>query len=845
MSVPVTPPLRSMWVLVPEKEGEDQAALTLENTTVTANILGPLAEVTVAQQFRNTLSSPAEITCHFPLPQGAAVLEFTFEIGSRLVRGEVQETEQARLTYRSARDSGQRAGLLERRRPNLFEIRLANILPGEVILATIRYEERLKVEDGIFEFVYPMGLTPRYADPGHPEEAAGVFHPVAQPGSPIGPLHLRVSVDSGVAVEDPTSPSHPIRVDRHDAQRFEVSLTGEQIPDRDFVLRYSLAFPQVSGFAWVSQPGETGTFLAAVFPPPLSEDFHPAPREFVFVLDRSGSMSGEPIAQARNALRACIRSLDASDTFRILCFSDRFEWYRPGPTPVTQAEIDQADVYLSRVTGGGGTDIVQALQAVLDLPQDSTRGRLIVFLTDGAVSAEERILDLTRKRAGAARIFTFGIGPAVNRALLYRMAELGRGTAEFLQLQEDIEGAILRFQDRVTYPLLTDLQLSAKGARTWDIYPETLPDLYAGQTLEIAGRSSPASDNEPAILTLHGIRGGKKEEIHLTLPTGRQIDPRIERAWARARIDDLLRQIESDPGRSETLRAQIIGLALDQHLVTPYTTFVAVDLDRANPNRENQLLPVAQPLPAGLSWEGFFGSGLPDPNLARPLVTPPGPALQTHTASFESGIHSMLSLREDSFSRNKDRPRSASTSRESVPPGRVFDPEPRAGDRDGTLRWLARTQDLDGSWHADLEWTGAALLAFIRAGHTTRVGQFRKVVTRAAAYLAGHPGSGFSAYVRALALDELARATNLDTDRESARQAVQSLPDPGSHLEKAILSRLQGLPFSGSLPGEPVPLDEIRLAGILNRPSPIEVPDPEDPNSGLFITWLSTLPRRE
>jgi len=129
-----------MWVLVPEKEGEDQAALTLENTTVTANILGPLAEVTVAQQFRNTLSSPAEITCHFPLPQGAAVLEFTFEIGSRLVRGEVQETEQARLTYRSARDSGQRAGLLERRRPNLFEIRLANIFPGDVILSTIRYE---------------------------------------------------------------------------------------------------------------------------------------------------------------------------------------------------------------------------------------------------------------------------------------------------------------------------------------------------------------------------------------------------------------------------------------------------------------------------------------------------------------------------------------------------------------------------------------------------------------------------------------------------------------------------------------------------------------------------------
>ena len=789
MTLPTLRESLRMAYLLPERP--DASPLPLEKTAINAQILGPLATVTVTQHFTNPLTEPAELEYLMPLPHTAAIIAFELQIGARLIQGDLKETEQAQQAFASAREEGRRAGLLEARRPNLFSVQLTHVQPGEPIQATLRYQERLSYDDGVYQFIFPLGLTPRYHSPSHPEESRKVDAPVASDWEPIGPVEISAQIDAGAPAGEPTSPSHALVVTRQDGRRFSVRLAAPARPDHDFVLRYPAAQAEVALTAWCTP--ETGgkavqdetsrneIFLATLVPPALEiDEAVPEPREFIFVLDRSGSMSGEPVAQARNALRACLRTLAPADRFRILLFDDRLEWYRAEALPVNQAEIDAADGFLSQVVGRGGTEIVAALEAALSLPAETGRTRYVVFLTDGAVSSEDRALEHLRRLAGPARIFTFGIGPSVNRALLQRMAQAGRGTAEFLQLNEDIEGAIIRFQDRVAFPLVTDLELACENGQVWDVYPARLPDLYLGQPLEIAGRVR-RQGNTPLKLVARGRRSGLPVTLTAMLAPAPAPLPAIIRAWARARLDDLLQQEELAGGQAHRLRSEIISLSLDYGLVTPYTSFVAADTVTTGTKREPRLVRVSQPLPAGLRPEGFFGPGM----LRAPAAPPPPMPLS-------AGMAPTAFLREqrDVTPRKKMAATGISAGTGSTVTLQQVGEDP--------LHWLARTQQLDGSWRSpdqgrspgedemvDVELTAAALLAFLRHGHTTRRGNFRQQVRRAAGWLADQPASGFAAFAQAAALAELAALTGTPAYRQAAEGALATLPAPASRLETA------------------------------------------------------------
>ncbi len=511
----------------------------------------------------------------------------------------------------------------------------------------MHYQERLAYDDGCYTFIFPMGLTPKYHNPGHPQESHRLDAPLAGAGERIGGVEISLAVDAGLPCGDPSSPSHPIETVRLDERRFSVCLGELSIPDHDFVLRYPVARRQASLAAWRAEGPDADYFFTSLLPPALEgAPSEPPAREFIFVLDRSGSMSNGPIGQARNALRACLRTLKPRDQFSLLLFDDQLEWYRPTPCPVSQAEIDQADTYLSQVEGRGGTEIIPALQAALTQPQDEAFQRYIVFLTDGAVSAEERAFDQVRRTLGKARLFTFGIGPSVNRALLGRLAQLGRGTAEFLQLDEDIEGAILRFQDRVSFPALTDLSLRWENGQAWDVYPASLPDLFIGQPLEIVGRIK--ADGSAALrLEVTGQAGLEKVCLQLTIPGAASPEPAIARAWARARVDDLLEGAAAGTKAAHLARSEVIGLAIEQRLVTPYTAFVAVDSQPAVVDgKPLQTIYVAQPLPAGLELEGFLGGQarprmavarlpLPDVVYSKELPSAPGQTLNSVSDSLD------------------------------------------------------------------------------------------------------------------------------------------------------------------------------------------------------------------
>jgi Ca-activated chloride channel family protein len=797
--------------------GQNASALPLKKTLVTAQITGPIAIVSVTQQFCNLLQRPLELEYLFPLPHEAALMGFEIIIGLRTLHGDLQELKKAQEAFQEAREGGQQAGLLKQHRPNLFSLIIANVLPGENLSAVLRYQERLGFDNGQFEFVFPMGITPKYHADAALEESQGVDAPLASSEEPIGPVEVFISIDAGFPVSDPSSPSHVLSSTRLDERRFAVQLGSSAIPDHDFVLRYRLTQQNPAAAGWCSE-GENGHyFLATLVPPSLEEDpAGPPPREFVFVFDRSGSMSGEPIDQARNALRSCLRILNPEDTFYILFFDDQMEWFHTESSSVSQEAIDAADQYLASIAGRGGTEILRALDEAMSLPRDAQgRSRYIVFLTDGAISAEEPILEEIRRRLHQERIFTFGIGPSVNRALLLELAHLSRGMAEFLQLNEDIEGAIIRFQDRVSYPLLTDITIQFEHCKVWDVYPSRLPDLYTGQPLELVGRLKLSGKTTPSV-RIQARRNGSPATIEVDLPLGAP-DDAILRLWAHTRLNELIERFKSQI-QNPKLRDEIISLALEYQLVTPFTAFVAVDSEVVlRPGEKAKFIQVAQPLPQGLDIIGFMDSS----GKVMSMMTPPPPNMVStlNMPLMPSPVHSAKSRRLAEGSPTKaDYANAQDNQHKEGPAG----PLP-VGE---ILRLLARTQNLNGSWNNDLETTAAALLAFVRQGNSPQTGLYRRQLHKAIDWLRAQPlGSNFSDFVRAIALHELAILMNSVEMKQLAQSNLAQLPDPSNKLEQAALQAIYSQ-ISQTTKMKIVNADDLRQAGLLRiRPIlPLSLP---------------------
>jgi Ca-activated chloride channel family protein len=794
------------------RAGDDASPLPLLHTTVTATVTGAVASVAVGQTFDNPFTEVIELSYLFPLPHAASILDYEIRIGSRTIRGELKEIETAQQAYEAAKAEGKTASLLEQRRPNLFAVQLGNVQPGQHIVTTIRYQERLHFADDSYTFVFPMGVTPKYhADP---TQAALVDSPIAAPREKIGGASLTLSIDAGVAVEKPTSPSHSIQVTTQDERRFTVTLPEGTLPNKDFVLRYAVAKAAVQPVLWSSADADgIETLLLTLIPPRLSSDLKPEPREFIYVIDRSGSMNGEPLVQAKNALRACLRAMNLGDTFTIQAFDDQIEWFDQKPQPVTQEKVTHAERWLDTIDSRGGTEIVGAITAALALPSSPERQRYVVFLTDGAVSAEEQAQNDIRKQRGNARIFTFGIGSSVNRALLAKMAEYGRGVAEFLQLGEDIETAITRFQDRVSYPVLQDLALTWQNAETWDVYPALLPDLYVGQALELVGRLKRKERNAPTNLTITGKRRGETVTLHVPIPATTTSDPMLTQVWARARVDALL-----DQPRTDANRQQIISLALDHHLLTPYTAFVAVDSEQVQASGETpRKITVSVPLPQGVTMTGHMVSGYPPQAMPASAARAGGGG--GLLGRITAPMRAMFSA--PAPAPKPPAPRSAKKAAPPLEEASELADHLREIDLDATtpaesfasigerIKWLARTQNLSGSWGSGAnegEFTAAALLAFVRAGHTTRAGNYRVQVRKAAEWLKVATLSGFATFVRWRALREL------DAAQGTAEYATDDVRPaaPTSDIEQAAF----GNPVS-TLPTSVDSLDTLRLVALV------------------------------
>lgn len=748
--------------------------IPLKHTAIRALLVGPLAAVEVEQRFHNSHSSPIEARYVFPLPDDAAILDCRLVLGERVIESVVQEREKAKQDYQEAASKGQTAGLLEQHRANIFSIQVANIQPDEELVVQLRFQAPLAFDQGSYSLALPTVVMPRYTPPSKAGDAP--------PSSPLlaenregHTLSIEVEVDAG-RLAAIGSPSHPVDVAELGGGRARVTLQSKDaLPNKDFVLRYtpSKAGPSSAFFSYREQ-GQPGSFLLTLTPQVDTPPEEIVPRDLIFVFDRSGSMGGTAIMQARNALRACLRALNEQDRFNILVFDHKVERFAEGLQAFTQENIDRADAYIAGVDARGGTEILGAIKQALAQQHDPERLSLIVFLTDGGVGNEEEVLRELQANIGQNRIFAFGIGSAGNRYLLKKLAEVGRGNAEFLLPSEDIERAIEQFQRRISYPLITNLAIDWGGAQVVDVLPAPLPDLYAGQPLSVMGRFL-STGQFRLKLTGRTARGPFEQTIEAELPAEtpdrNQLWKALPQLWARQRVEYLLDSQRRFAEHSSQVRDEVLSLGLNYRLLTPFTSFVAIETLRDEHAQRDKVQRVEVPiyLPEGTLREAFEAP-LPYAGMLNSVAAGAPAMLKRSTArgrskqsggGFASLLKSFVGGEQDEQATlmggfaGPIRERSAPSGDSSEQLRAITMPEPVAVElsasqrAEAALRYLARTQQVNGSWNDDLIATSLAVAAFVSGGHSAKQGAFRAQLSRSLRWLQSQNSNDLSAWALA------------------------------------------------------------------------------------------------
>lgn len=593
-------------------------------------ITGPVARTVVEQRFRNQEDVWVEALYSFPLPEDAAVDGLTLKIGDRLIEGELKEKAAASAAYAQARQEGRKAGMLSQSRANLFTVSIANIPPGEEIAVRLTFQQALTRQDGTYRLDLPQTLTHRYRSPapqtadlggavapapGNDDVALGPDYDPANPprydstGNVGHPVGIAIDLVTGEPLAEIGSSSHKLTVLDQGDKRYLVTLRdGEAVADRDFVLTWKERESDRPEGNLFLETTEAGVFGLAELQPP-SADALPAvgPRDFVFVVDSSGSMYGPGIVQARRALNRALDLLRPQDAFTIIRFSDSHDMLFRDLRPADAGNLEAAHRFVQHLDADGGTEMLPALNAALELPERDGRLKQIVFLTDGGVTDEDAMFDAVERKLGEARLFPVAVGSAPNGWFMRKSAEFGRGAVTHVDSDDASDVAIDALMDRIAHPAVTDLALHVDGAEA-QYYPERLPDLLAGNPVTIPIRFSA----QPGSVILTGSYGGRPWSTML-MPRKVEQGAGLDKLFARTEIETWL-----DEGRRagdiELHRDAIVNASLSFNVASPFTRFLAVEKTVSRPadaDQDRRLVPAAAP--AG-SAPGILG-----PQTATPM----------------------------------------------------------------------------------------------------------------------------------------------------------------------------------------------------------------------------------
>lgn len=595
-----------------DEEGESLGDCPLKHTDVQVDIAGFVARVTVTQKFHNPFKERIEAIYTFPLSQNAAVDRMEMRVGTRTIKALIMERDEARRTYEQARDDGHLASLLDQERPNIFTQAVANIQPGDAVDVTLSYVETLDWREGVYHFDFPTVIGPRYTPTDNVPDADRITPRVADATTRTGhDLSISVKLDAALPIRALSSEQHEIDVVYADAAKTQATVALRDlktIPNRDFVLTWQTAGDEIADSVLTHTDARGKFFTLVLQPPARVKPEVVVPRELIFVVDNSGSMSGRPLDTARKAMRRCIEELRAEDTFNLITFSGSVAFCFDRPRLNTAANREQALKFLETLQGSGGTEMMKAIHACLG-GQSDERLRIVCFMTDGFVGNDMEIIDAVKQHAGVARVFSFGIGTSVNRFLLDGIARAGRGEVQYVLGDKQATESAERFAERVHTPVLTDIELAFAGVEVEQVYPTQVGDLFSAQPLVIQGRYLKAGKGN---VTLRGKTGAGEfsRQIDVDFPEEQPQHDALAPLWARARVEELMNQdlASVQSGNVDAaVKRDIVTLGLDYQLLTQFTSFVAVEASMHRVDGPPKKVGVAVELPEGVSREGVFG----------------------------------------------------------------------------------------------------------------------------------------------------------------------------------------------------------------------------------------------
>ena len=597
--------------------------LPLKSTSVTVNISGTIADVLVSQVYSNAGQKPIEAIYVFPASTRASVYGMKMTIGERTITAEVHKREEARQAYEQAKQEGKSASLLEQDRPNVFQMNVANILPGDEIKTELRYTETVVPTESVYEFVYPTVVGPRYSN--QPAATA----PASEKWSQNPYLHqgesapysfdIKARVSGGVPIQEVSCPSHKATIAFQDKNVANIELDPNEHSggNRDFILRYRLAGDQIESGLLLYEGKEENFFLLTAQPPKRVTPDSMPPREYIFIVDVSGSMSGFPLEISKTLVRELLTGLKPTDMFNVMTFSGASDLFSERSVPASPENIRRAVNLIQQQQGAGGTELLPAMQRALTLPRTESFARTVVIATDGYVTVEPEVFDLIRKHIGDANIFAFGIGTSVNRYIIEGMARVGAGEPFVISRAEEAPGMAEKFRKYVQSPVLTQIKLSFGNFEAYDVEPSGVPDIFAERPAVVFGKWK---GKPQGTIVLSGLSGRQKWEKRIDVAGTKPLEANsaLRYLWARARVTQLsdYNKLEASDERV----AEITRLGIKYNLLTAYTSFVAID---AQPRRQGaDAVTVKQPLPLP---QGVSDNALPGnaPGMLSHYPAPP------------------------------------------------------------------------------------------------------------------------------------------------------------------------------------------------------------------------------
>ena len=595
-------------------DGMDTAtdSFPLKETNVSVNINGIFAETFVTQTYSNEGQEPINATYVFPASSRVTIHGMKMEIGDEIITAKIKEKEEARHDYEQAKSEGKSASLLEQQRPNVFTMDVANVMPGDIIRIELHYTEMITPTDGIYQFVFPTVAGPRYTSPSVPKSLKAetwIASPFLRLGdTPREKYNINVNLSAGVPITDLQCGSHKIDVawDNQTSARISLSNPEEFAGNRDFILDYKLTGTEISSGLMLGTGDSENFFLLMVQPPERYTPETIPPREYIFILDVSGSMYGFPLDTSKELIRDLAGSLRETDRFNVILFSDSLIQMSPESVPATAENVQKAFALIDNEEGGGGTELAPALETALAIPAAPGAARSVIAITDGYISGEREILDIIGRNIGTTNFFSFGIGSSVNRYLIDGIAKTGLGESFVVTDPSEAASTADRFRTYIQSPVLTDVQVTYDGFDVYDIEPPTLSTLFASRPIVLFGKWK----GEPSgTIHITGKTGGRDyaEDIPVSAAIPLEANNIIQYLWARTRVERL-----TDYGMTEDLQAnakkEVTELGLRYSMMTPYTSFIAVT-EKVR-NTEGKSTDVKQPLPIPMNVsEWAIGNG--------------------------------------------------------------------------------------------------------------------------------------------------------------------------------------------------------------------------------------------